>query len=65
MKPLQIKDVKWILCLLLSAVVTYISFKMGADRGYSGQPILIWIHAVLFVLAAVLVIVAIVFKSKQ
>lgn len=65
MKPLQMKDVKWILCLLLSGVITYISFQVGADRGYSGQPALIWLHAILFVLATALVIAAIVFKSKQ
>ncbi|HBO64823.1 hypothetical protein CMN23_02260 [Candidatus Saccharibacteria bacterium] len=65
MKPLQIKDAKWILCLLLSIAITYISIQVAGDRGYSGQPVLVWFHALLFLLSIALVIAAIVLKSKQ
>lgn len=64
MKPLHPKDIKWIACLIISIAVTYVSFQIGADRGYSGQSALLWLHSLLFVVALGFVVLAIFFKSK-
>lgn len=64
MKPLGAKDIKWIACLLVSGAVTYLSFQIGADRGYSGQSALLWLHVLLFLVAIGFVVLAIILKSK-
>ena len=65
MTPLRKKDLVWIACLVLSGAITYFSLRIGMERGYSGQPVLIWAHALSFLVAVALVVMAIIFKSKQ
>ncbi len=65
MKPLRKKDLIWLAFVLLSGLITYISINTGMYRAYSGQPALIWLHVLLFLLSIALVFVAIILKSKQ
>ncbi len=65
MKPLRKKDYIWLAFLAMSGAITYVSIQVGMDRAYSGQPALVWLHALLFLMAVALVVVAIIYKSKR
>lgn len=52
------------LCIALSALISYWSVNLGIDRSLAGKDAMIWLHALLFLVAIGLVLAAILFRAK-